>query len=31
MFERSGHYPFVEEPDAFWKAVGRLLAATGLA
>jgi pimeloyl-ACP methyl ester carboxylesterase len=31
MFERSGHYPFVEEPDAFWRAVGRFLAATGLA
>ncbi len=24
-FERSGHYPFVEEPDAFWAAVGRFL------
>jgi proline iminopeptidase len=31
VFERSGHYPFVEEPDAFWTAVGRFLAATGLA
>ena len=24
-FERSGHYPFVEEPDAFWHAVGDFL------
>jgi hypothetical protein len=31
MFECSGHYPFVEEPDASWGAVGRFLAATDLA
>jgi pimeloyl-ACP methyl ester carboxylesterase len=24
-FERSGHHPFVEEPEAFWEAVGRFL------
>lgn len=24
-FERSGHYPYVEEPDAFWEAVGAFL------
>ena len=22
LFERSGHYPFMEEPQAFWSAVG---------
>jgi len=27
LFERSGHYPFLEEPGAFWAAVGRFLAA----
>ncbi len=21
IFERSGHYPFLEEPDAFWEAI----------
>lgn len=26
VFERSGHYPFIEEPDAFWAAVGAFLA-----
>jgi pimeloyl-ACP methyl ester carboxylesterase len=26
VFERSGHYPFVEEPDAFWASVGGFLA-----
>lgn len=25
FFERSGHYPFVEEPDAFWTEVARFL------
>jgi proline iminopeptidase len=25
LFERSGHYPFLEEADAFWRAVGRFL------
>jgi pimeloyl-ACP methyl ester carboxylesterase len=24
-FERSGHYPFIEEPDAFWTTVGAFL------
>ncbi len=24
-FERSGHYPFIEESDAFWATVGRFL------
>lgn len=24
-FERSGHYPFIEEPGAFWAAVGAFL------
>jgi proline iminopeptidase len=24
-FERSGHYPFVEEPEAFWAAIERFL------
>ncbi|MBN1966806.1 MAG: alpha/beta fold hydrolase, partial [Anaerolineae bacterium] len=24
-FERSGHYPFIEEADAFWQAVGDFL------
>jgi pimeloyl-ACP methyl ester carboxylesterase len=24
-FERSGHHPFVEEPEAFWAAIGRFL------
>lgn len=24
-FERSGHYPFIEEPEAFWPAVGDFL------
>jgi NADP-dependent 3-hydroxy acid dehydrogenase YdfG/pimeloyl-ACP methyl ester carboxylesterase/glyoxylase-like metal-dependent hydrolase (beta-lactamase superfamily II) len=28
VFERSGHYPFVEEPDAFWAAAGGFLAET---
>jgi proline iminopeptidase len=26
-FERSGHFPFIEEPEAFWGAVGDFLAA----
>jgi proline iminopeptidase len=26
FFERSGHYPFIEEPDTFWSAVGARLA-----
>ncbi|HEX6708688.1 MAG TPA: alpha/beta hydrolase [Rubrobacter sp.] len=21
FFEKSGHYPFIEEPEAFWEAV----------
>ncbi|MCZ7546605.1 MAG: hypothetical protein M5R40_25155 [Anaerolineae bacterium] len=25
-FARSGHYPFIEEPEAFWRAVGDFLA-----
>jgi proline iminopeptidase len=25
VFERSGHYPFVEEPESFWAAVGAFL------
>lgn len=25
VFERSGHYPFVEEPEAFWETVRRFL------
>jgi pimeloyl-ACP methyl ester carboxylesterase len=25
VFERSGHYPFIEEPDAFWEALRRFL------
>ncbi|MDA8217436.1 MAG: alpha/beta hydrolase [Dehalococcoidales bacterium] len=25
-FEHSGHYPFLEEPEAFWSAVGNFLA-----
>jgi pimeloyl-ACP methyl ester carboxylesterase len=24
-FQRSGHYPFIEEPEAFWAAVGQFL------
>jgi len=28
-FERSGHYPFLEEPGAFWRAVRRFLDAAG--
>lgn len=24
-FEHSGHYPFIEEPEAFWGAVGDFL------
>lgn len=27
-FERCGHYPFIEEPEAFWTAVGDFLAAS---
>jgi pimeloyl-ACP methyl ester carboxylesterase len=27
VFDRSGHYPFVEEPEVFWGAVGAFLAA----
>jgi proline iminopeptidase len=27
FFERSGHYPFIEEPEAFWSAVTSFLAA----
>jgi hypothetical protein len=27
FFERSGHYPFIEEPEAFWSAVASFLAA----
>jgi len=26
VFERSGHYPFLEEPVAFWRALGAFLA-----
>jgi len=26
VFERSGHYPFIEEPEAFWRTVGEFLA-----
>ena len=29
VFERSGHFPFMEEPDAFVSAVGRWLARLG--
>lgn len=25
FFERSGHYPFLEEPDAFWAAIRAFL------
>lgn len=25
VFEASGHHPFIEEPEAFWAAVGRFL------
>jgi len=25
VFERSGHYPFIEEPDTFWSTVERFL------
>lgn len=25
FFERSGHYPFIEEPEAFWETVGEFL------
>jgi proline iminopeptidase len=28
-FERSGHYPFIEEHDAFWVVVGAFLAPSG--
>jgi len=28
FFERSGHYPFIEEPTAFWAAVGSFLTYT---
>jgi pimeloyl-ACP methyl ester carboxylesterase len=28
-FERSGHYPFVEEPEPFWSSVSAFLAGTG--
>jgi len=28
IFERSGHYPFLEEPAAFWEAVRGFLAST---
>lgn len=28
IFERSGHYPFLEEPEAFWAAVAEFLAAS---
>ena len=27
-FERSGHYPFIEEPEAFWAAVDHFLRGT---
>lgn len=27
-FERSGHFPFIEEPEAFWEEVSRFLAGT---
>jgi hypothetical protein len=27
FFERSGHYPFIEEPEAFWSAVASFLTA----
>lgn len=26
VFDRSGHYPFIEEPDTFWATVARFLA-----
>lgn len=26
VFDRSGHYPFIEEPDAFWATVATFLA-----
>jgi proline iminopeptidase len=26
VFERSGHYPSIEEPDAFWPSVQNFLA-----
>jgi len=25
FFERSGHYPFIEKPEAFWAAVDAFL------
>ncbi len=27
VFEQSGHYPFLEEPDRFWESVGEFLGA----
>ena len=29
LFERSGHYPFIEEPALFWDAVARFLDGAG--
>ncbi|MDQ3855189.1 MAG: alpha/beta hydrolase, partial [Chloroflexota bacterium] len=29
VFEQSGHYPFLEEPEAFWGAVGPFLGQSG--
>lgn len=26
FFERSGHFPYIEEPEAFWSAVAAFLA-----
>ena len=26
VFDRSGHYPFIEEPDTFWATVATFLA-----
>jgi pimeloyl-ACP methyl ester carboxylesterase len=25
VFERTGHYPFLEEPEAFWQSVDEFL------
>jgi proline iminopeptidase len=30
-FDHSGHYPFLEEPAAFWAAVARFLGPEGVA
>lgn len=29
-FERSGHFPFIEEPEAFWATVDAFLTAGGV-